>query len=411
MLLPHQRLIPFPTCIIEYVFYNIGVDKFQKLKLLSSASQIEAGEDGCRLTSKKTTKGIVLTKAMLPNGKATILLKSLLTSYCENNCLYCPFRAGRDMRRTSFQPDEFAQMVLNLTNAGLIQGVFLSSGVMGGGIHTQDRLIATAEILRHKLHYRGYLHLKIMPGSEYEQVIASMRLADRVSINLEAPNAQRLPFLAPQKEFLKHLLKPLIWIDDIRRNLSPDKAWKKRWPSSSTQFVVGGAEESDLELLETAQNLHRQYGLLRAYFSAFCPQFNTPLEGHNPVPLKRELRLYQADYLIRDYGFSQQELVYDPSGNLPLDYDPKLTWANLHLKNQPIEINLASREELLRIPGIGPKAAAAILKIRRLHTIRDLSNLEKIGVRTGKIKDFILMDGRQSPRQLQLFDLGQVSLH
>lgn len=379
------------------------MDRLQKLKLLSSASQIEAGEDGCRLATKPNSMGIVLTGAKLPNGKTTTLLKSLLSSYCDNNCLYCPFRAGRDYHRSSFRPEEFASLVLNLTNAGLIQGVFLSSGVNGGGVRTQDRLIATAEVLRHKMDYRGYLHLKIMPGAEYDQVLASMRLADRVSINLEAPNARRLPSLAPQKDFLHQLMNPLAWVHQIRQSQSPRQAWKKRWPSSSTQFVVGGADESDLELLETTQTLHRHYGLLRAYYSAFSPHHDTPLEAHDPIPLKRELRLYQADYLIRDYGFSQEELIFDGSGNLPLTHDPKLTWAKRHLAGKPVEINQADREELLRIPGIGPKGAAAILQIRRQRTIRDLSILKKFGVRVQTAKEFILMDGKQAPKQLRLF--------
>jgi len=379
------------------------VDDLQKLQLLSAASQIEKGEDGCRLASQKKPDGIVLTQARLPNGKQTTLLKSLLTSNCEHNCLYCPFRAGRDIRRTTFKPDDFARMVVNLTNAGIIRGVFLSSGVAGGGIRTQDRLIETAEILRKKMMYRGYLHLKIMPGAEYNQVIASMRLADRVSINLEAPNAIRLPDLAPQKNFKEQLLNSLGWINQIRNEMTPINTLKNRWPSSCTQFVVGGADESDHELLETTQTLHRQYGLLRVYYSAFQPHPHTPLEDHIPIPLKRELRLYQADYLIRDYGFSEQELNYDSYGNLLLESDPKLSWAKQHLTFQPIEINQASKEELLRIPGIGLKAAATILRLRKIHTIRDLSGLEKIGIQTQRAKDFILLNGRQSPKQLSLF--------
>jgi len=277
--------------------------------------------------------------------------------------------------------------------------------VAGSGVLTQDRLIAAAEILRNKLEYRGYLHLKIMPGAQYEQVLASMRLADRVSINLEAPNARRLPDLAPQKHFLPQLLTPLRWIHEIRRGLPPSNVWKNRWPSSCTQFVVGGAGESDRELLETTQTLHRHYGLLRVYYSAFKPEYDTPLEGHEPVPLKRELRLYQADYLIRDYGFSRQELIFDGEENLPLNSDPKLCWADRHLAHRPLEINRASREELLRVPGIGPKAAVAILKARRLHILRDLSSLEKLGIRAQRAKDYILLDGRQSPRQPSLFAL------
>jgi len=395
------------ACIVEYSFYNTNVENLQKLKLLSSASQLEAGEDGCRLgaANPNTRHGIVVTDARLPNGKVTRLLKSLLSSYCENNCLYCPFRKGRDFRRAAWQPEEFARMVINLTNAGLIQGVFLSSGVVNGGVFTQDRLIATAEILRRKLDYRGYLHLKIMPGAQYEQVVASMRLADRVSINLEAPNAYRLPALAPQKRFDDQLYTPLKWVDAIRHQQAPARAWKGRWPSSSTQFVVGGAGESDIELLEITQTLHRQYGLRRAYYSAFKPQYDTPLESHDPVPLKRELRLYQADYLIRDYGFAREELVFDRQENLPLEHDPKETWAMQRLGEHPLEVNRASREELLRVPGIGPKGVQAILKARRWHTLRDLSSLARIGVNTRRAAAYLLLDGSRPARQMSLFPL------
>jgi len=243
----------------------------EKLRLLSSASQVETGEDGCRTAKHGRLDGIVLTHATLPNGKTTTLLKSLLTSVCENNCLYCPMRAGRDFRRTTFQPKAFAQMVVNLTKAGLIQGVFLSSGVTGGGIRTQDRLIKTAEILRFKLNYHAYIHLKIMPGAEFAQVLASMRLADRVSINLEAPNAARLPILAPNKQFKNELMRSIRTMNYIRRNFTPDTAWKKRWPSSCTQFVVGGAGETDKELLSTSQSLHKNHGILRVYYSALTP--------------------------------------------------------------------------------------------------------------------------------------------
>ena len=375
----------------------------EKLKLLSSASQIEAGEDGCRTVNRARLDGIVLTHAALPNGKTTTLLKSLLTSVCENNCLYCPMRAGRDFRRTTFQPDVFAQMVVNLTKAGLIQGVFLSSGVAGGGIRTQDRLIETADILRNKLNYHSYIHLKIMPGAEFAQVLASMRLADRVSINLEAPNAARLPALAPKKHFESDLMRPIRYINHIRRNFIPDTAWKKRWPSSCTQFVVGAAGETDKELLSTSQSLHQDQDMRRIYFSALTPHKGTPFANHAPVPTKREHRLYQADYLIRDYGFTESELAYDENGLLPLEKDPKLLWAEYNLKYHPIEINHASREELLRIPGIGPKGALAVIRTRQSHTLSDLSALKKIGVHTQRTKDFILLNGKRPVRQLVFF--------
>jgi predicted DNA-binding helix-hairpin-helix protein len=379
------------------------MNNMEKLKLLSSASQIEAGEDGCRTVNRARLDGIVLTHAALPNGKTTTLLKSLLTSVCENNCLYCPMRAGRDFRRTTFQPDTFAQMVVNLTKAGLIQGVFLSSGVAGGGIRTQDRLIETADILRNKLNYHSYIHLKIMPGAEFAQVLASMRLADRVSINLEAPNAARLPALAPKKHFESDLMRPIRYINHIRRNFVPDTAWKKRWPSSCTQFVVGAAGETDKELLSTSQSLHQDQDMRRIYFSALTPLKGTPFANHAPVPTKREHRLYQADYLIRDYGFTESELAYDENGLLPLEKDPKLLWAEYNLKYHPIEINHASREELLRIPGIGPKGALAVIRARQSHTLSDLSALKKIGVHPQRAKDFILLNGKRPVRQLVFF--------
>ena len=264
------------------------MEDFQKLKLLTQAGELDVEGSGCAAKNRDTTDGIVLTHAQLPNGRSTTLLKSLLTSVCENNCYYCPFRSDRDFKRETFYPDDFANLVVNLTRAGLIQGVFLSSGVAGGGVATEDRLLKTAEILRYKKNYQGYLHLKIMPGAEYDQVLQAMRLSDRVSINLEAANAKRLPRLAPLKDFEKHLLQPLRWIELIRRSVTPVNAWKNRWPSSCTQFVVGGAGESDHELLETTQDLHQNYGLLRAYYSAFRPHKDTPLENWPAATYRRE---------------------------------------------------------------------------------------------------------------------------
>jgi predicted DNA-binding helix-hairpin-helix protein len=379
------------------------MEDFQKLQLLTEAGELDVEGTGCERISRNTTDGIVLTRAQLPNGRSTTLLKSLLTSRCENNCFYCPFRSGRDFKRETFSPDDFANLVVNLTRAGLIQGVFLSSGVAGGGIATEDRLLKTAEILRYKKNYQGYLHLKIMPGAEYDQVLQAMRLSDRVSINLEAANAKRLPRLAPQKDFEKHLLQPLRWIELIRRTVPPVNAWKNRWPSSCTQFVVGGAGESDHELLKTTQDLHQNYGLLRAYYSAFRPHKDTPLENWPAATYRRELRLYQADYLIRDYGFTYEELNYTSDGNLIAEVDPKKAWAEQNLRHCPLEINSSSKEELLRIPGIGPKNADKIIRNRRVSMIRDISGLEKLGINAQKARDFILLNGQRPLHQLSLF--------
>ena len=312
-------------------------------------------------------------------------------------------RTGRDFHRTTFKPEEFARLIINLTNAGLIQGVFLSSGVVGGGIRTQDQLIQTAQILRYHLHYRRYIHLKIMPGAEYEQILTSMQLADRVSINLEAPNAKRLPALAPKKDFEKDLMQPIRMINQIRRTHNPSSAWKQCWPSACTQFVVGGADETDRELISASQSLHRHHNLLRIYYSALTPHQGTPFANKAPVPKQREQRLYQADYLIRDYSFSEDEFTYDIQGSLPLKKDPKLLWAEKHILQRPVEMNTAPREQLLRVPGIGPKGAQFIINARRENKLSNLSALKKMGIQIQRAKRFILLNGRYPVQQLPLF--------
>ncbi len=385
------------------------MDAISRLELLSSQMNLEPAEEvGCsgvvrlRVRSDKRER-FTLSQATLPNGKRINLLKTLLTSACERNCFYCPFRAGRDFRRASFTPEEFARLFMDLHRAGLVQGIFLSSGVVAGGVFTQDKLLDTAEILRNKLGYRGYIHLKIMPGAERDQVEHAMRLADRVSINLEAPNTERLRLLAPGKLYLEELYQPLRWVEEIRQNKPPILGWNNRWCSSTTQFVVGGAGESDFEIISTSQTLYRQVRLGRIYFSAFNPIPDTPLENHPATSPRREHRLYQASFLLRDYGYEAQELPFDSSGNLPLETDPKLAWAKSHLADSPVELNRASRQQLLRIPGIGPKSAQRILDARRREKIKDLSLLSKMGINVSRAAPFILLNGKRPVYQTTLF--------
>jgi len=344
-----------------------------------------------------------ISNVHLPNGKTMPLLKTLLTSACERNCYYCAFRAGRDFRRTSFTPDEMGKTFMQVFRSGAAQGIFLSSGVAGGGMRTQDRLLDSAEVLRHKHGYSGYLHLKIMPGAERAQVERAMQLANRVSINLEAPTTARLARLAPQKVFLEELLTPLRWIEEIRRSQPASQGWNGHWPSSVTQFVAGGAGENDLELLQTSEYLHRKLRLARVYFSGFAPVPGTPLEGEKAINPWRTHRLYQADFLLRDYGFSVEDLPFSASGDLPLDTDPKLAWARANLSGQPVEINRADLHELLRIPGIGPVGARAIVAARGRNALRQIEDLKALGVRTQRAAPFILMNGRRAPLQLALF--------
>lgn len=369
--------------------------KHDRLGLLTSYMDLEcADDDDCR-TGKSRVNDMHISDASMSNGRRVRLLKTMLTSACEHNCYYCPFRAGRDFRRATFKPEELAKTFMNFYNAGIARGIFLSSGVAGGGFRTQDRLIDAADILRNKLKYKGYLHLKIMPGSERAQVERSMQLADRVSINLEAPNTERLKKLAPHKQFLEELLQPLHWVEEIRQTQSPSLAWKGKWPSSSTQFVLGGAGESDLELLQTTEHLYHRLGLQRVYFSAFRPIPDTPMENR-PVESKlRQHRLYQASFLLRDYNFKLEELPLNSSGLLPKHIDPKIAWAQENLSERPLDINNATRQELLRIPGIGPKGAEKIIQVRRRSFLRSLSQLKRMGINVLKIAPFVLINGKR----------------
>jgi len=367
-----------------------------RMRLLTQQMHLEAAEDThCPQVSDRKKDELYISQAALPNGQRISLLKTLLSSVCERNCYYCPFRAGRDFKRATFIPDEFAKLFMYIHRIGKVQGIFLSSGVLGGGIKTQDKLLDTAIILREKYNYKGYLHLKIMPGATRNQVEEAMLHADRISINLEAPNSKRLAHLAPNKNFKEELLEPIIWANEIRQNQTPQRAWKGTWPSTVTQFVVGGADESDIELLITTENLFRHMGLSRVYYSGFNPVPDTPFEEKSPTPPIRQNRLYQASFLMRDYGFSMDELPFSEYGNLPLDVDPKLAWARLNLRDQPIEVNTASKEQLLRVPGIGPIGAQRILSIRRDNKICSLSTLSRLGVQASKVADFILLDGKR----------------
>jgi predicted DNA-binding helix-hairpin-helix protein len=403
------------------------MDALEKFKLLADNAELEPAEETslrpaphiapCGLSvndpdptttrlktpkrDKKAELGIYHAK--MPGGKTIPLLKTLLTSACERDCYYCPFRAGQDFRRTTFKPEEMAQSFMDLYRAGVAEGLFLSSGIIKGGVATQDKLLDTVDILRQKHGFRGYVHLKIMPGAERAQVERAMGLANRLSVNLEAPNDKRLALLAPKKHFWQELIRPLQWIEEIRQTQAPQMGWNGRFPSSVTQFVVGAAGESDLELLSTAEYLTQQLRLGRVYFSSFRPVRDTPLEHLPPSGSLREHRLYQTSSLFRDYGFDLEDLPFTPDGNLPLEIDPKLAWAQQNLRHNPVELNRAARQELLRVPGIGPISAQTILQARRHGALRDLTDLQALGIYTKNLKPFVLLDGRRPTYQLPLW--------
>ncbi|GAC1363189.1 MAG: putative DNA modification/repair radical SAM protein [Ktedonobacteraceae bacterium] len=314
--------------------------------------------------------------------------------------MYCPFRAGRSkMKRLTFTPDELASGLDTMQRAGEVQGMFLSSGIIKGSVTTQDKIIATAELVRKRYQYKGYLHLKVMPGIEYEQLFRMMQLADRVSVNLEGPTQARLDALAPKKDFKEELLKMLRWAEAIRRAHPHMKL-----AGTVTQFVVGAVGDTDYELLSMSDLLYRRAGLTRAYYSGFHPIVQTPFENLKPTDPLREHRLYQASFLLRDYGWKVEDLPFSGDRNIQLDMDPKRAWAEAHLRAAPVELMTASREQLLRVPGIGPAGADAIIDARRKGRIRELDHLRKLNIRAPEqAAAYILLDGRNPTIQQNLF--------
>ncbi len=349
---------------------------------------------------KKAELGI--THAVMPGGKTMPMLKTLLTSACERNCYYCPFRAGRNYRRQTFKPEELAKSFMQLYRAGMVKGLFLSSGIIKGSVATQDRLLETAEILRRKYQFKGYVHLKVMPGAEKAQLRQAMTLANRLSVNLEAPNDKRLALLAPKKVFFEELIRPLQLIEEIRQEEPAHLGWNGRWPSTATQFVVGAVGETDVEILSTTEYVTKQLGLQRVYFSPFSPIVDTPLENNPAQNPLRKVRLYQTSFLFRDYDFGLEEMPFDQQGNLPLDMDPKLAWAQANLQHEPVELNRAELQELLRVPGIGPKGSRTILRARRQGRLRELHHLRQLGMATKRLAPYVLLDGRRPSFQLPL---------
>ncbi len=340
-----------------------------------------------------------ITNVVTPKGKKPIL-KTMMTTACERNCFYCPFRAGRSKtQRMTFSSDEMAGAFDTLQRANRVEGIFLSSGIIKGSVTTQDKIIDTIEIIRNRYEYRGYIHLKIMPGVEYEQLYRAMQLADRVSVNLEGPTQERLSALAPKKDFQRELLHMLQLAEGIRSTHPYEKL-----AGTVTQFVVGAVGDTDQELLSLSNRLYRHYGLTRAYYSGFSPVTQTPFENLPATDPLREHRLYQASFLLRDYGWSVEDLPFLSDGNMLLDMDPKRAWAERYLREAPIEIMKASRRQLLRVPGIGPVGADAILKARHQGKLTEVIDLQKLGIRAPhQASPYILLDGRRPSTQLRLF--------
>ena len=369
------------------------MDKFEKLALLGESAKYDVCASSSASPKKFRDADIGRTvpsgicHSFTPDGRCVSLFKVLLSNQCEKDCLYCPNRAGRDVPRSRFAPDELAELFMEFYRRNYVEGLFLSSGVRHSTGRTMQELLETVEILRYRYKFGGYVHLKILPGADEAETEKAVELANRVSLNMEAPTAAHLARLSRTKNFAGEIMSGISRISRYVR--------KQSGVSHSTQFIVGAAQESDRDILDSSVRLYTGYGLKRAYFSTFQPVPGTPLDGIAGTPLLREHRLYQADFLYRYYGFQMNELTYDPVGNLDLSMDPKQAFALRHPELFPLEINRATLAELLRIPGIGPRSAKKIVGLRRESLFRAVEDLTRIGVVTKRALPFILVQGKQ----------------
>ncbi len=343
------------------------MDRYKKIKLLSRLASFEC--------EKNPDLGRCIYSASTPYGKKPIL-KVLQSTYCDKNCDYCMFRRDRDSTpRVFISPEDLARGFIELYRKRKVQGLFLSSGIFIHPEITMEKMIDTVSILRNKYGYRGYIHLKLMPGVSLQTIEEVVKLADRVSLNIEAPNDRRLKSIARGKSIKRDMLPLMEQVSKLLKNYTRK--------THITQVMVGASGETDEELLKSSEFLYRKLGLNRVYYSAFYPVKETPMESKKPESKLREHRLYQADFLIRDYGFSYKELPFI-NGKLPEDKDPKEAWAQANPHLFPIEINKADFELLLRIPGVGKETAREIIKrrmksaIKSPEDLRGIRNLRKI---------------------------------
>ncbi len=371
----------------------------EKLELLGGAARFDLScACGPSAPRVRGPGDLWIYPAALPTGGKAPMLKVLQQSGCERGCLYCSERhGGAGAGAVSFSPGELARVFDDLYRQRRVMGLFLSSAIRGGPVATMDRLLATAELLRGRHRFRGYLHLKVLPGAAPDQVERAMCLATRVSVNLEAPTARRLESIAPSKGFEDEILAPM---KQIARAEADGRFARS---GQTTQLVVGAADETDLEIGRTASALYGRLKLSRVYYSAFQPVPGTPLSERPPAPLLREHRLYQMDFLLRKYGFGIDELHFDGAGRLPAGKDPKAVWAERHPERFPVEVNTAPPEELMRVPGIGPVAAERIASSRRARPVRSLEALAAAGASCRAAAPYVLLDGRRPPHQLALF--------
>jgi predicted DNA-binding helix-hairpin-helix protein len=359
---------------------------------------------------KHPLASIGIAAVRLPSGGTTNLMRVMQTNACSLSCGYCPTFCGGNVPRTSISPEETARTFVDVHRRGLASGLFLTSGVPGRPQRATDRMLATLDVLRRREGFTGYVHVKLLPGSEPAQVEEAARLANRISVNLEAPSDAHVHRLTLDKNFSGDLLPKL---EHAGRLLAARRHVPDALPAAgtTTQFVVGAAGERDREILTVVDRLERRRLLHHAHFSAFQPVAGTPLEHLPPTPAVRELRLYQAEHLLRRYGFALGELAFGTDGNLDLEHDPKTAWAQTQPAFFPLEITRAPYEALLRVPGLGPATARALVESRRTTTLRGREDLRAAGVDMVRAGYYLTLRGRRlaaapPPEQLRLFAPG-----
>ena len=346
--------------------------------------------------NKNPTYGVY--RASMPNGKFINLMRVMFTDFCKMDCAYCPNSHWVPRKRYAFKVDELAKTFMELQRRQTVSGLFLSSGIAGDGSKTTERLVKVVDAIRNKYGFKGYIHLKVMPGAEYEYVEAAHRLGTRLSVNIETPTRQHMQKLSAMKDFDRDILAPMQWINGLTEASTGGAV------GQATQIVVGAADETDRDLFSRMDQLYTEWKLKRVYYAPFRPVRYTPLEEHPPTPMARSHRLYQFDWLKRVYRFSNDELdlAFDRSGHLPLDQDPKTSIAVENLDAFPMDVNDVPRDRLLRVPGVGPKSAERIIQNRRLHKIDTWRDLQAMGVIRKRAWPFVVLPGHRPPRARQL---------
>lgn len=365
------------------------MDARKKLAILSEDAKYDLS---CACGSKDSDRrqrapdGMWIYPASVPRGGRSIIMKSLMTNTCQNDCRYCPLRRGRDIPRYALRPDEMASLFIDYQRHRKLHGLFLTSGVIRSPDATMQRIVDTAQLLRKRYAYRGFLHLKIIPGASDAAIEAALGLASAVSLNVEAPNRAAFQSLTTSKDFDRDIVRP---IRHISRLTSPGGQYSH--VRQTTQFIVGAAHEHDRDILTATFGLYRRLHLNRVYFSAYQRQNS---EHETIVPhdlLTREHRLYQAEFLLRKYRWTLEDIAFERDGNLSLNIDPKLRWAQRHPGYFPVRLGSASRESLLRVPGLGPITVGRITAARRNGVLRSLGDVGVVGKRLEKSAPYVVM--------------------